>query len=74
MDPRPRHHLKRDLEQAERHIAEGQRHIEKQTAIVAELERDGHDSTLSKELLEILHKTLQMHKDHRENILRELQG
>jgi len=74
MDPHRRDHLKRHLEQAERHIAEGQRHIAKQMAIVAELERDGHDSKSSKELLAILHKTLQMHKDHRESILRELQG
>ena len=37
--------LQANLAQAECHVAEGERHIARQREIVAELERDGHDST-----------------------------
>jgi hypothetical protein len=74
MDPERRNHLKRDLEMAVRHIADGREHIAKQTAMIAKLERDGHDSTAAKELLALLQRTQHMHEDHRENILRELQA
>jgi hypothetical protein len=69
-----RNQLKRDLEMAVRHVAKGREHIAKQTAMVAKLERDGHDSETAKELLALLHKTQHMHEDHREHILRELQA
>ena len=65
VDPRRRDQLKRELKMADRRIAEGRGHIEKQLAIIAELERDGHDSALAKELLATLRTTLKMHEDHR---------
>ena len=74
MDPDRRDQLRRKLNQAERHIADGREHIAKQMAIIANLERDAYDSKLAKEFLGILQKTLQMHEDHREHLLRELQG
>ena len=54
------------------HIAEGRAHVAKQTALIAELERDRHNTVLAKELLAILCKTQQMHEDHREHIMLEL--
>jgi hypothetical protein len=36
--------LKVHLDMAERHVLDGERHIARQRKIVAELERDGHDS------------------------------
>ena len=71
MDTRRQDHLKTELTLADRHITETRDHITKQVAIIDRLDRDGHDSTLAKELLAILHKTLQMHEDHREHIMRE---
>ena len=40
-------------------------------AIIDGLDRDGHDSALARDLLVILHKTLQMQEDHRERVTRE---
>lgn len=74
MDLSPRDELHRELEQADRHIAEGRAHIANQTALIAELERDGHDTASAKELLATLHQSQQMHEDHRALIVRELKA
>jgi hypothetical protein len=73
VDADRRDQLERELQMADRHIAEGRAHIEKQMAIIAKLERDGHDSALAKELLATLRTALKMHEDHREHIIRELE-
>jgi hypothetical protein len=62
----------RHLELAIRHIAEGQRRIAEQKARIAGLERDGRNTTASKELLEVLEETLELMMRHRDLILREL--
>jgi hypothetical protein len=41
--------------------------------IIADLERDGHDSRFAKELLVIFQKTLRMHEEHRHNVVLELE-
>jgi hypothetical protein len=64
----------RHLEEATRHIAEGQQRIAEQKARIAGLERDGHDTTASKELLEVLEETLELMMRHRNLILREIKG
>lgn len=43
--------LEEHLAQAERHVAQGEKHVAKQRAIVAELERDGHDTVAAHDLL-----------------------
>jgi len=73
VEPDRRKQLTRDLQQVERHVAEGRSHIAKQVAIIAALERDGHDSATAKKVLAILQKTQQMHEEHREMILGWLQ-
>jgi hypothetical protein len=65
--------VKQHLAQADRHIAEGREPIDKQTAIVAQLEQDGHDTCLARQLLDPLEDTLQKQQQHREEILRELE-
>jgi hypothetical protein len=40
------------LEQARRHVAEGEWHIALQRESVADRERDGHDTSMSKQLLD----------------------
>jgi hypothetical protein len=72
VDDLRRDHLKIELAQADRHIAEGQEHIAKQIRMIDSLDHDGRDSTLAREFLAVLHTTLQMHEDHREHIIREL--
>jgi len=39
------------LEMAQRHVAEGEQHLARQRKLIAELERDGHDTALAIELL-----------------------
>jgi hypothetical protein len=65
--------LKRRLIQSERHIAENKAHLARQREIIAQLERDGHDSTLSREFLGILEYAQQMYRSHRERIVEALQ-
>jgi len=62
------------LQQAERHVAEGKKHVAKQEALVAALERDGHDAYAAKarEILAVLRDTQARHEQHRQSILDEL--
>jgi len=60
------------LTQAERHVAEGERHIARQQEIVAELERDGHDTRLAHELLLQFEQSLAMHIADRDRLREEL--
>lgn len=60
------------LAEAEAHVAEGQRHIDRQEQIVAELDRDGHDTKQAWELLAIFRSLQIEHIAHRDRLLREL--
>ena len=44
----------RHLEEAEQHVVRGERLISEQKVRIANLERDGHDSTTARELLETI--------------------
>jgi hypothetical protein len=72
VDAKRREDLKRELAQAERHVAEGKEHIDRQMVIIAELERDGHDTATAKEFLATLKQTQQLHESHRQHVLSEL--
>lgn len=66
-----------DLELAERHVAQGERHVEKQRWIVAQLEHldtADHDiREFARELLMQFESTLCRHRDHRNKIAEVLQ-
>jgi len=64
--------LQQHLEQAERHIALGKQHLAKQEAIIAELDRDGHDTTDALAILVTLRETRSLHVQDRDRILSEL--
>jgi two-component sensor histidine kinase len=53
---------------ARRHVAIGERHIARQREIVAELERDGHDSLDAKRLLGYFEELQNMHIAHRDRL------
>jgi hypothetical protein len=53
--------IKRHFEQAERHVALGKKHIARQREIVAELERDGHDTRSARSLLSQFEELQKMH-------------
>ena len=60
------------LKQAERHIAEGRGHVERQRQIVEELVRRGDDARRSTALLELFEETLAKHIEDRDRIRSEL--
>jgi hypothetical protein len=64
--------LLQHLAQAEWHAARGQQHLAKQECLIAELDRDGHDTTEALKLLVTLRKTQALHQRDVERILQEL--
>ena len=66
--------LLRHLAKANEHVEKGERHVSRQRELLAELERDGHDTTRAKQLLEQFEKLQEMHKAGRDRIERELAG
>jgi len=60
--------LQEHLAQAERHVVEGERVIARQRDIVAQLERDGHDSTDAMLLLYQFEEIQYLHVDHRDQL------
>jgi len=67
-----RHILLEHLALAERHVDEGEGHLAQQRAHVDELERDGRDSSVARELLHTMEQTQVLHLADRERIRREL--
>jgi hypothetical protein len=60
--------LQDHLAQAERHVVEGERVIARQRDVVAQLERDGHDSTDAMLLLYQFEEIQYLHLDHRDQL------
>ena len=61
-----------DLDMANRHIAETERHIVRQEEIITDLGAKGADKNLAEELLAEFQATLRMHRGDRDLIAREL--
>ncbi len=64
--------LRKHLTQAEKHVASGEQHVRRQRELVAELERDGHDTAVAKQLLAEFERLWEMHIADRDRIQREL--
>jgi hypothetical protein len=52
------------LEQARRHVAEGESRVAAQERLLADLSRDGHDTTTAVELLATLRQSLAEMREH----------
>jgi hypothetical protein len=61
--------LLRHLEQAEAHVAQGVRHIERQRQIVADLERGGHDAERAREALKLFEDMQALHVANRDRLV-----
>jgi len=57
------------LEQAHRHVAEAERVVAKQIALVERLKAHGHDVTIAENLLETFKSNLEAHRRHRDFII-----
>jgi hypothetical protein len=64
--------LQEHLAQAQRHVEEGEGHVARQLAIVAELERDGHDTRQAVQLLCKLEAWLGLHTRRRNRLRKKL--
>ena len=62
----------RHVELANRHVAESQKRVQAQVALVARLARDGHDTAQAKSLLQQFEDTLALQVETRDRILQEL--
>jgi Spy/CpxP family protein refolding chaperone len=62
------------LAQARRHVAQGEQHVMRQRELVAEMERDGHDTAQSRALLKQFEELLALHVADRDRMERELAG
>ena len=63
----------RHLAEVERHILQGETHLAKQLALIAELEHHGHDTRGAQAILTTMRETQALHQQDRERILRGLQ-
>jgi len=64
--------LEDHLASAERHIQTGDQRVVRQIALIAYLERRGHDTTKAVSLLEHFQETLTLHIQHRDRLEVEL--
>jgi hypothetical protein len=60
------------LAQARRHVADAERHIAHEREIIAEKERDGHDTVASKQLLDQFKQIYTMYVAERDRLEKEL--
>jgi len=60
------------LDQARRHAVLGKHHLARQEQLIAELDRDGHDTTAAMSVLETLRRTQELHELDIERLLGEL--
>jgi hypothetical protein len=58
---------------AERHIVEGEERLVRQQELIAELDRDGHDTKQARAILATMQVTQALHYQDRELILTELE-
>jgi hypothetical protein len=64
--------LREHLAMADRHVGEGERNVSKQRALVAELQRDGHDAWLASKILRQFEALQATFIQDRERLRREL--
>jgi hypothetical protein len=64
--------LRRHLALAEQHAAHGRRHIEKQQALIARMDRKGNDTTDARKLLATLRRSQENHEADIAPLLSEL--
>lgn len=64
--------IREHLAQAEAAVALGQKHVIRQTELIAELDRRGHDTMQARDTLRVFSESLVLHEEDRERLLAEL--
>jgi len=65
---------RQQLSIANKHVAKAERVIEEQVALTENLRRDGQDTKLAEETLRVFEANLQVMREHRELIVRAIEG
>jgi hypothetical protein len=68
-----RDRLSKRVRQAQSHVSLGEKHISTLQRIVAEFERDGHDSALARQVLATFERTQAMHVADRDELMSKLE-
>jgi hypothetical protein len=72
--PAGREAILKKLEEIDRQIALGKEHIAKQREMIEELDREGHDTSAAKELLETFLATQAAHEERQRTLIEDLGG
>ncbi|MGX1164257.1 hypothetical protein AB7M16_000523 [Bradyrhizobium sp. USDA 372] len=64
--------LQQHLALAQRHASMGEKHIARQESLIAELDRDGHDTAEARKILATLRDTQRLHEQDVERLLTQL--
>lgn len=62
------HYTSKDLDMADRHIAEGEQHITRQEILLTSLSVQGHSTADAEVLLKLLNESQTEHRTHRDAI------
>jgi hypothetical protein len=63
-----------ELALADKHVAEGEKHLARQRQIIASLTQDGHPVDEAVELLQTLEVSQRLHVESRDRLLQELKS
>lgn len=69
-----RHAISAHLEQAEHHVRQGAVHVANQRNLIADLDRDGHDTTDARALLRQFEELQELHVADRGRLRQELKA
>jgi hypothetical protein len=62
-----------NLKMVDDHIAQGERHVDRQRELIASLKAHGHPTEMAERLLVDFQSTLDQHRSHRAMMLREIE-
>jgi hypothetical protein len=71
--PMPSAQLLKQLEEAERYVAEGEDNLRRQRQIIAEMERRGHDSSVVRDLLTLFEQVQAVHIGARDRAMKDIE-
>lgn len=66
--------LLQHLAMTERHVSAGEITLARQEALIAQMERHGHDTADARSVLSTMMQTQRLHTADRDRLLRELEG
>jgi hypothetical protein len=69
----PSAQLLKELQEAERYVAEGEDNLRRQRQLISEMELGGHDASVAKDMLTLFERVQVVHVVTRDRLVRELE-